>query len=163
MPHHYLLQINSSLYLFRRKSALIWEVKLLSRNALAYNEEDSLIVKQGEIVVQTLLKFIRLHIKIDAYNMCILLTAFYRSPLCTSVMECHPEAEEVDTDFETISPKVSLILKYFSGQEVLRRDMDNSSRSQRKRQVDSARVTRSMPKKYKTFSKLPDSYEEDSD
>ena len=98
MPHHYLLQINSSLYLFRRKSALIWEVKLLSRNALAYNEEDSLIVKQGEIVVQTLLKFIRLHIKIDAYNMCILLTAFYRSPLCTSVMECHPEAEEVDTD-----------------------------------------------------------------
>ena len=33
---------------------------MLARNALAYNEEDSLIVKHGKIVVQTLIKFIRL-------------------------------------------------------------------------------------------------------
>ena len=48
------------LSLFRRKEALIWEVRLLARNAKAYNKKNSRIVKNGKIVVQTLMKFIRL-------------------------------------------------------------------------------------------------------
>ena len=42
----------------------MWEVMLLACNALAYNEEDSLIVKHGKIVVQTVIKFIRLPTKL---------------------------------------------------------------------------------------------------
>ena len=44
---------------FRRKIALKWEVLQLGRNAQLYNEQDSLIVKHGKIVVNTLWKFIR--------------------------------------------------------------------------------------------------------
>ena len=44
---------------YRRKIALLWEVILLYRNTLAYNEDDSLIVKHAKILTLTLHKFIR--------------------------------------------------------------------------------------------------------
>ena len=46
-------------FVSRRKIALKWEVLQLGRNAQLYNEQDSLIVKHGKIVVNTLWKFIR--------------------------------------------------------------------------------------------------------
>lgn len=42
----------------RRKSALLWDVVQVLRNALAFNEEGSLIVQHAKILVHTLVKFI---------------------------------------------------------------------------------------------------------
>ena len=46
-------------FLCRRKLALLWEVRLLCRNAQTYNEEDSLIVEHARILTETLWKFIK--------------------------------------------------------------------------------------------------------
>lgn len=43
---------------YRRKTPLLWEVVQLGRNTVAYNEDDSLIVKHARVLVQTLRKFI---------------------------------------------------------------------------------------------------------
>ena len=51
--------VNFFLLIFRRKLALLWEVKLLCRNAQTYNEEDSLIVEHARILTETLWKFIK--------------------------------------------------------------------------------------------------------
>ena len=56
LPKFYLSYIHTNC---RQKIALIWEVVLLAHNARDYNEEDSLISKNGEIVAQTLIKFIK--------------------------------------------------------------------------------------------------------
>ena len=45
-------------YLYRRKRALLWELSQMAKNAVAFNEEDSLIVKHAKVLVQTLWKFI---------------------------------------------------------------------------------------------------------
>lgn len=50
----------SSLHYCRRKRALLWELAQLAKNAIAFNEEDSLIVKHAQVLVQTLWKFIEL-------------------------------------------------------------------------------------------------------
>ena len=84
---------------------------MLARNALAYNEENSLIVRHGKIFVQTLLKFIRLPIKIDIcthFNQFL----YYRSSSCNNIMECHhPDLSEADDDLSTevIAPEVELV------------------------------------------------------
>lgn len=48
----------SILYCYRRKRALLWELSQMAKNAVAFNEEDSLIVKHAKVLVQTLWKFI---------------------------------------------------------------------------------------------------------
>ena len=57
----FFLLLSSFSFPFRRKLALAWDVILLTSNALAYNEGDSLIVKHSRIVANTVLKFIRYH------------------------------------------------------------------------------------------------------
>ena len=42
----------------RRKRSLLWELAQMGKNAMAFNEEDSLIVRHAKILVQTLWKFI---------------------------------------------------------------------------------------------------------
>ena len=46
------------LYYYRRKRALLWDISQVAKNAVAYNKEDSLIVKHAKVLVQTLWKFI---------------------------------------------------------------------------------------------------------
>ena len=41
-----------------RKTALLWEVVQIGRNAELYNEEGSLIVKHSHVLIHTLCKFI---------------------------------------------------------------------------------------------------------
>ena len=53
------LVVTSVILHHRRKTALLWEVILLYRNTLAYNEDDSLIVKHAKILILTLHSFIR--------------------------------------------------------------------------------------------------------
>ena len=43
----------------RRKAALLWEVRLLEKNANAFNEEDSDIVRSSKALVALLCKFIK--------------------------------------------------------------------------------------------------------
>ncbi len=45
-------------HFFRRKRALLWELSQIAKNAIWFNEEDSLIVKHARVLVQTLWKFI---------------------------------------------------------------------------------------------------------
>ncbi|XP_065906501.1 bromodomain and WD repeat-containing protein 3-like isoform X2 [Dysidea avara] len=65
---------------YPRKTALLWEVILLYRNTLAYNEDDSLIVKHSLILVQTLHSFIN-------------------DSTCLDVMSCYQPTRPIsDTD-----------------------------------------------------------------
>lgn len=47
------------IYLLRRVTALLWEVKQLERNARLYNEEESQIVRNSMKLVSVLNAFIR--------------------------------------------------------------------------------------------------------
>ena len=56
------IQILMELYFhvsLRRKQALLWELTLIAKNAVTFNEEDSLIVKHARVLVQTLGEFIK--------------------------------------------------------------------------------------------------------
>ena len=80
-----------SLCFRRRKIALIWEVVLLARNAISYNEEDSLIVQHSKIVVQTLLDFIR-------------------NPNCSNPMDLYqPDMSTDELNSELTAPEVEFV------------------------------------------------------
>ena len=80
--------------LCRRKIALLWEVILLYRNTLAYNEDDSLIVKHAKIVTLTLHKFIR-SVQQDAVQkiQCIITCS---DSSCEDVMSCYQPDEAIN-------------------------------------------------------------------
>ena len=87
----------------RRKIALLWEVILLYRNTLAYNEDDSLIVKHAKIVTLTLHKFIRSVQQDAAEKIQRVITCSDSS--CDDVMSCYqPEQAISDNDIVINNP-----------------------------------------------------------